>query len=56
MKCLNCGKKFDYPKVRRTTQARIFGVADYYNDEYFEEELCPYCGSEEVEIDGIVQD
>lgn len=49
MKCLNCGRKFEYPKVRRTSQARMFGVTDIYNDNYFEEKLCPYCNSDEIE-------
>ena len=48
--CWNCERKFDEPIRRKSTQGRMFGVA-FYDEPAFDEELCPFCKSDEITED-----
>lgn len=47
-KCCNCERKFEEPRTKETTYENFYGVS-MQSHTYLLLELCPYCGSDEIE-------
>lgn len=48
--CNECGENFDEPEVEPTTYEDYYGVgSDFIGKNYLEVEICPYCGSEDID-------
>lgn len=45
--CRGCGKTFEEPKIKRTTQAVLFGLPSL-NDPVINLPVCPYCENDEI--------
>lgn len=49
-KCDNCGALFDEPEVERESYEGYYGVSGMFSDRhYFSIEVCPSCGSEDID-------
>lgn len=48
--CNECGENFDEPEIESTTYEDYYGVgSDFIGKNYLEVEICPYCGSEDID-------
>lgn len=52
MKCNDCNRSFDEPSEKETSYENYYGVSSEFSDSTpLTIEVCPYCGSEDIEED-----